>query len=27
VQVHAERPIEDVWAEISNVLEQVQARA
>jgi adenylate kinase len=27
VQVHAERPIEDVWAEISDVLEQVQARA
>jgi len=25
--VHAERPIEDVWAEISDVLEQVQARA
>jgi adenylate kinase len=27
VQVHAERPIEDVWAEISEALEQVQARA
>jgi adenylate kinase len=27
VQVHAERPIEEVWAEISDVLEQVQARA
>ena len=27
VQVHAEHPIEDVWAEISGVLEQVQARA
>ncbi len=27
VQVHAERPIEDVWAEITDVLEQVQARA
>jgi adenylate kinase len=27
VQVHAERPIEDVWTEISGVLEQVQARA
>jgi len=27
VQVHAERPIEAVWAEISEVLEQVQARA
>jgi adenylate kinase len=27
VQVHAERPIENVWAEISDVLEQVQARA
>ena len=27
VQVHAERPIEDVWAEISDALEQVQARA
>jgi adenylate kinase len=27
VQVHAERPIEDVWAEISDVLGQVQARA
>jgi adenylate kinase len=27
VQVHAVRPIEDLWAEISNVLEQVQARA
>jgi adenylate kinase len=27
VQVHAERPIEDVWAEISDTLEQVQARA
>jgi adenylate kinase family enzyme len=27
VQVHAERPIDDVWAEISDVLEQVQARA
>jgi adenylate kinase len=27
VQVHAERPIEAVWAEISEALEQVQARA
>jgi adenylate kinase len=27
VQVHAERPIGDVWAEISEALEQVQARA
>jgi adenylate kinase len=27
VQVHAERPIEEVWAEISDVLEQVKARA
>ncbi len=27
VQVHAERPIEDVWAEISEALEHVQARA
>ena len=27
VQVHAERPIDDVWAEISDALEQVQARA
>jgi adenylate kinase len=27
VQVHAERPIEEVWAEISDSLEQVQARA
>jgi adenylate kinase len=27
VQVHAERPIEEVWREISEALEQVQARA
>ena len=27
VQVHAERPIEEVWVEISDTLEQVQARA
>jgi adenylate kinase len=27
VQVHAERPIEQVWAEIADALEQVQARA
>ena len=27
VQVHAERPIEQVWSEISDALEQVKARA
>jgi adenylate kinase len=27
VQVHAERSIDEVWAEISRVLEQVEARA
>ena len=27
VKVHADRPIEEVWSEISNALEQVQARA
>jgi adenylate kinase len=27
VQVHAERSIEEVWAEIARVLEQVEARA
>lgn len=27
VQVHAERSIEDVWAEIARALEQVEARA
>jgi adenylate kinase len=27
VQVHAERPVEQVWAEISDALEQVEARA
>jgi adenylate kinase len=27
VQVHAERPIKDVWAEISDTLGQVEARA
>jgi adenylate kinase len=27
VQVHGERPIESVWTEISDALEQVQARA
>ena len=27
VKVHAERPIEEVWSEISDSLEQVQARA
>jgi adenylate kinase len=27
VQIHAERPIEEVWSEISTALEQVQARA
>jgi adenylate kinase len=27
VQIHAERPIEQVWSEISEALEQVQARA
>jgi adenylate kinase len=27
VQVHAERTIEEVWAEIAHVLEQVEARA
>ncbi len=27
VKVHAERPIEEVWAEVSSALEQVEARA
>jgi adenylate kinase len=27
VKMHAERPIDDVWAEVSDALEQVQARA
>ena len=27
VKVHADRPIEEVWSEISNALEQVEARA
>jgi adenylate kinase len=27
VKMHAERPIEEVWAEVSDALEQVQARA
>jgi adenylate kinase len=27
VKIHADRSIEDVWAEVSDVLEQVQARA
>jgi adenylate kinase len=27
VQIHAERPIEEVWREIATTLEQVQARA
>jgi adenylate kinase len=27
VKMHAERPIHDVWAEVSDALEQVQARA